>query len=166
MKRRRTLIIAVLLIAALALGIGYAAITDTLTIGGNANVKPHTENFSVIFEDIQEQKKCTAAIQTDKTVATFTTTQLVNGGETASALFIVKNTSPEYKATIDAPTIAITAGDEYFDVTTDFGTASKTIAPNETIQFTVTVTLDRAVVEEQSCEFTITNNVTAVEAVN
>ena len=64
------------------------------------------------------------------------------------------------------PTIAITAGDEYFDVTTNFGTESKTIAPNETIQFTVTVTLDRAVVEEQSCEFTITNNVTAVEAVN
>ena len=166
MKRKRTLITAVLLIAALALGIGYAAITDTLTIGGNATVKPHTENFSVIFSEIKDQNKCTAAIQTDKTVATFATTQLVSGGESASATFVVQNTSPEYKATIGIPAISITTGDEYFDIATSFGDVEKTIAPGESFEFTVTVTLDRAVVEEQSCEFTIVNNVTAVEAVN
>ena len=164
MKRRRTLIVALLLVAALALGIGYAAITDTLTIGGNASVKPHQENFEVIFKEIKNQDKCTAAIQTDKTVATFTTTQLVEGGDTASATFVVVNNSDEYSATIDAPTIAIATGGEYFDVTTDFGTEAKTIAPGGTCEFTVTVTLERAVVEERACEFTITNNVTAVEA--
>lgn len=166
MKRRRTLIVSLLLIAALALGIGYAAITDTLTIGGNANVKPHAENFSVIFSEVKEQNKCTATILNDKTVASFATTYLANGGETATAIYVVKNESPEYKATIAAPTINITSGDEYFDVATDFGTETKTLAPGETFEYTVTVTLDRAVVEEQSCEFTITNNVAAVEAVN
>lgn len=164
MKRRRTLIVALLLVAALALGIGYASITDTLTIGGNASVKPHQENFKVIFQEIKNQDKCTAAIQTDKTVATFTTTQLVEGEDTASATFVVVNNSDEYSATIDAPTISITTGSDYFDVTTDFGTATKTIAPGETCEFTVTVKLRRAVTEERSCEFTITNNVTAVEA--
>ena len=164
MKKRRNLIIALLLIAALALGIGYAAVTDTLSIGGNATVKPHQENLVVEFDSIKNPSKCTAAIQTDKTVATFTTTQLVNGEETATATFVVKNNSPEYSATIAAPSIAITTGDLYFNVTTDFGTESRTLAPNEVTEFTVTVELERAVVEEQTCEFTITNNVTAVEA--
>lgn len=165
MKKRRTLIIALLLIAALALGIGYAAVTDTLTIGGNATVKPHQENLKVEFTDIKDQTKCTATIQTDKTVATFTTTQLVNGGDTASATFVVTNSSPEYSATIAPPQINLTTGpSDYFDITTNFGTETKTIAKGGSIEFTVTVTLKKAVVEDQGCEFTIVNDVTAVEA--
>ena len=166
MKKRRNLIIALLLIAALALGIGYAAVTDSLTITGNANVKPHQDNLEVIFTDIKNKDKCTATIQTDATVATFTTTQLEVGGNTASATFVVTNQSPEYKATIDAPTIAITTGSEYFEVTTDFGTESRTLnAVDGTTEFTVTVKLKGAVTEERACEFTITNNVTAVEVI-
>ena len=166
MKKRRSIIIALLLIAALALGIGYAAVTDSLTIGGNATVKPHQDNLDVIFTDIKDKTACTATIQTDATVATFTTTQLVNGGDIAKATFVVTNQSPEYKATIAAPTIAITSGGEYFDVTTDFGTDSRTLnAKDGTTEFTVTVKLKGAVTEERTCEFTITNNVTAVEVI-
>lgn len=40
MKKRRTLIISLLLIAALALGIGYAALTDDLFIDATANFDP------------------------------------------------------------------------------------------------------------------------------
>ena len=164
MKKRRTTIIALLLIAALALGIGYAAITDTLNIGGNATVKPHQKNFVVVFDENVVENKCTAIVQTDPTVATFTTTQLEQGGDTASATFTVRNDSPEYSATIGAPSISITTGGEYFDVQTDFGTAERTVLAGNTTQFTVTVTLKQASVEERSCEFTIVNNVTAVEA--
>ena len=39
MKRRRTLITSLLLVAALALGIGYAALTDVLDINGTAKVE-------------------------------------------------------------------------------------------------------------------------------
>jgi hypothetical protein len=38
MKKRRTLVISVLLIAALALGIGYAALSDTLTLDGKVEL--------------------------------------------------------------------------------------------------------------------------------
>lgn len=166
MKKRRSIIIALLLIAALALGIGYAAVTDTLTITGNANVKPHQDNLNVIFTQIKDQNKCTAAIQTDKTVASFTTTQLEVGGDTATATFVVTNQSAEYKATIAAPTITITSGGEYFDITTDFGDETRTLnAVDGTTEFTVTVKLKGAVTEERACEFTITNNVTAVEVI-
>ena len=162
MKRRRTLVISILLVAALCLGIGYAALTDTLTIGGNANVKPHAENLKVEFTDITEIKKCTAAIQTDKTVASFTTTQLLTTGDTASAKFTVTNNSPELSATIDAPVIT-NNNTEYFEITTDFPAAGKTLAKGESMQFTVTVKLIKTSVEEQACEFTITNDVTGVE---
>lgn len=51
MKKRRTLVISLLLIAALALGIGYASHTADITIGGMANVDPNPSDFSVIFVD-------------------------------------------------------------------------------------------------------------------
>ena len=38
MKKRRTFIVSMLLVAALALGIGYAALSDTLDINGTADV--------------------------------------------------------------------------------------------------------------------------------
>ena len=48
MKKRRTTIIAFLLVAALALGIGYAALTTNLTITGGVTNAPHPIN--VVFQ--------------------------------------------------------------------------------------------------------------------
>ena len=44
MKNRRTVVVAFLLVAVMLLGIGYAALTDTLTIIGNAHVDLDTAN--------------------------------------------------------------------------------------------------------------------------
>ena len=52
MKKRRTLIISLLLIAALALGIGYAGFTTDLTVNGNAVLKS-TETSGVVITDVQ-----------------------------------------------------------------------------------------------------------------
>lgn len=52
MKRRRTLIVSLLLVAALCLGIGYAAINGELTINGTANIKE--QPFKVVFTEYQE----------------------------------------------------------------------------------------------------------------
>lgn len=164
MKKRRTLIIALLLVAALCLGIGYAEITDTLTVNGDANAKPHQENLVVEFTEINNKIKCSGEIQTDHTVATFNTTQLVVKDDTASAEYTVMNKSAEYSATIAAPSISFTSGSEYFDVTTDFGEGTtRELAPNQSTTFTVTVKLKHAVTDERACKFTIINNVTAVE---
>ena len=38
MKKRRTFIVSMLLVAALALGIGYAALTDVLEVTGRADI--------------------------------------------------------------------------------------------------------------------------------
>lgn len=49
MKRKKTLVISLLLIAALALGIGYASHTADITIGGMVNVDPDPSDFTVVF---------------------------------------------------------------------------------------------------------------------
>ena len=52
MKKRRTLIIALLLVAALCLGIGYAALsTRTLTLTGNASFNSSATHLNVNFVD-------------------------------------------------------------------------------------------------------------------
>ena len=163
MKKRRTLIIALLLVAALCLGIGYAEITDTLTINGDANAKPHQENLVVEFTNIKDMDKCSGAIQTDATVATFNTTQLVVKDDAATATYVIQNKSAEYSATISAPSINYTEGAAYFTVSTNFGDAERTLAPGATTEFTVTVKLNHAVTEERACKFTIVNNVVGLE---
>lgn len=49
MKKRRSLIVAFLLVAVMAIGIGYAAITGAITVNGNLSAQP--EGFHVVFTD-------------------------------------------------------------------------------------------------------------------
>ena len=49
MKKRRTLIISLLLVAAICLGIGYASHTSDITISGTANMDPNPNDFAVVF---------------------------------------------------------------------------------------------------------------------
>ena len=50
MKKRRTLIIAMLLVASMALGIGYAAISQNLYINGTGDLTPNSNLFAVVFK--------------------------------------------------------------------------------------------------------------------
>ena len=57
MKNRKTIVVAFLLVAAMLLGVGYAALTDTLTIIGNAHIDVDTANKTfdekVYFSDAE-----------------------------------------------------------------------------------------------------------------
>lgn len=61
MKKRRTLIISLLLIASMALGLGYAAVTRELSIKGGAELAITEDKFAVEFINTES----------DKPVATF-----------------------------------------------------------------------------------------------
>ena len=56
MKKRRTLIISLLLVAALALGIGYAGFTSELMINGDA-VMNSTTTSQVVIESVDIDQK-------------------------------------------------------------------------------------------------------------
>ena len=93
MKNRRTAVVAVLLIAILCVGIGYALTSEEITFNGTIN---YTPEFSLIWSEVPEVAgDVTAAeISTDGTEAsvTFTSTDwAVNSTHTFNAK--VQNTS-------------------------------------------------------------------------
>ena len=64
MKKRRTIIISLLLVAAIALGVGYAAVSTELTISGKAMGAQRTDALKVNFISDTEKQKTNENIQT------------------------------------------------------------------------------------------------------
>ena len=179
MKKRRTTIIAFLLVAALALGIGYAALTTNLTITGGVTNAPHPIN--VVFQSgtlkeataTGENASATqAAIMANSSVvctegaqsATFNAANLVHQGDTVTATFVIQNRNL-YGVKLDDPVITETDASGLFTATTawDGYTAGDTLAANATATFTVTVTLDKNTAETLTGDFVVTITATSVE---
>ena len=119
MKKRKSVVVAFLLVAALLLGVGYAALTDTLTIAGQANVttgKAEEElNLDVYFD--KDQAKAfsttgtsgiadTASVLADPDRASFTVNSLALANEIATFTFVVVNDG-NHEATLSTPSITI-----------------------------------------------------------
>ena len=133
MKNRRIVIIAFVLVAALALGVGYANLSDTLTIAGQANVKTDAASAEfaadVYFKTAEATTSGdTASILTDKNRASFTVNSLSLKGQTATFTFVIANES-NHDATVKVTSISIKDtisdgedaddNDNLFKVTTD-----------------------------------------------
>lgn len=158
MKKKNTFIVVTLLIAVLVLGVGYAAATQNLLINGTATGTQSDENFNVIFSAATpDSANATAEIDaSDSTSRTATmTVQLSKVGDKGSATFTVKNASAAgVSAQLAAGNLTITDdkgatySSDYFDIVTTWPSTEVTLAPNETQEFTVTVTLKKGVVGE------------------
>ena len=169
MKKRKSVVVAFLLIATLLLGVGYAALTDTLTIAGQANIttgKAEEElNHDIFFASADKDTTTgtsgvldTASVLADNDRASFTVNSLALGGETATFKFVVHNKS-NHEAALSTPTITIrdliadgtdvdTDNDNVFKVTTSWDDATLEAATDDsnpgTATLTVTVTLYEA----------------------
>ena len=148
MKNRKTVVVAFLLIATLLLGVGYAALNDTLTIAGQANVTTGKAedalNEDVYFYSATASSTTgtsgvadTASVLQDNDRASFTVHSLALGGEIATFEFVVYNES-NHEVALSTPTISIrdliadgtdveTDNDNVFTVTTSWDTT--TMAP-------------------------------------
>ena len=124
MKNRRTTLIAFVLIAALCVGIGYAALTDTLTIGGNVSASANELDAAVKFCEIRNISKPTHANAVDPTI-TFNNDSvsvsvpaglLINEGDILSFDAVVEYTGNVGNVTIKRD--RITQG-SLFAITTD-----------------------------------------------
>ena len=126
MKKRRTLIIACLIIASLALGIGYAGFTSELSIGGEAILGGVSES-QVVIDSIEIASSSgphiTASVNGEGTkAATVDVSGFAEPEEEAELLVTVSNPHP-FEVTMSAPTLvindatnAITGGGTYFDI--------------------------------------------------
>lgn len=157
--KKRTGIIGVL-IAILALGIGYAAVSAiTLTITGSGSIAPDDANFNVHYTGEVTVTKSNNNITTTQShnnakAGEFTITGMTKKDDTVTFTYTVINESEDLKATLAAPVVATNSNSTYFSVSS--ATAANTLTANGgTTTQTVTVTAIKTPVDE-----TETTNVT------
>lgn len=169
MKNKKTLLGLVLLIAILLLGVGYAAISGyKLTIGGTAGATGNTDNFIVKFTKTTAGTNCTkaeiSASDANARTATMEVAGLTAKGDTATATFEVTNESPELNAVLAVETKEMTGADaSYFTVNAEISDNAESMAPNAVRTVTVTVTLDKTVVEDKSATISVVLSATPEE---
>ena len=160
MKKRRTLVISLLLIAALALGIGYAALSDDLFIDATVNFDP-----TVADDELAEDVKFTNATNNDYCYAGVSgndpdgdtaflhiggetvTYELTTPGQSAVATYTIEN---NYEAAV-AVTVKVEGAHDLYNVVTNVEGASN-IESGKTGEVTVTVTPKEVLTEAITAE--------------
>ena len=161
MKKKSMLIIAILLMS-----IGFAAISTTLIINGNANVSENNEDFSVIFTAASIDGKdvySTAVDETKKTI-TFTTSELKTLNQTSVLTYEVTNNSSNYDANVTVTCVPSTgATAKYTSIKNKLENDATVVKAKESINGTLTVTLDKVATENVTEEYTCKLEFNAVE---
>lgn len=159
MKNRKTVVVAFLLVAVMLLGVGYAALTDILTINGSAKVE-QTAAEDAFNEDIYfsaavaNQDGNEASVNPDNNdEASFAANTLKGQGDEATFTFTIKNAG-DVDATV---TPVLTSKDQvdYFTVTHDWEDAAKDLKAGEAITYTITVALSKTPTETISGSFEV-----------
>lgn len=163
MKKRRSLVISLLLVAALALGIGYAAFTVNMEIGGNVSVGAPAPavTFSAVSEQVTKGgitsgndygKNALGGQSIDLNVGGFR-----NAGDQVVVTYTVKN-DHDFPVTVTNPVVQYTNTDSNYDANISIVAGTWTgldenghiPASGGTAQFTVTVTLEKSFATDAS----------------
>ena len=146
MKRKSALIIAILIMA-----IGFAAISTTLIINGNAKVGENTDDFSVIFTaaTLDGTDVYANVIDDTKKIITFETSDLKTLNQTSILNYEVTNNSANYDAEVQVNCkVKDDAEAKYTSIKNELeGNATKVLA-KETLNGTLTVNLEKVATEE------------------
>ena len=161
MKKKSMLIIAILLMS-----IGFAAISTTLIINGNAKVSENNEDFSVIFTaaSIDGKDVYTTAVDETKKTITFTTSELKTLNQTSILTYEVTNNSSNYDANVTVtcvPKEGTTA--KYTSIKNKLENDATVVKAKETLNGALTVTLDKVATESVTEEYTCKLEFNAVE---
>ena len=161
MKKKSMLIVAILLMS-----IGFAAISTTLVINGNAKVSENNEDFSVIFTaaSIDGNDVYTTAVDETKKTITFTTSELKTLNQTSILTYEVTNNSSNYDANVTVtcvPKTGTTA--KYTSIKNKLENDATVVKAKETLNGTLTITLDKVATESVTEEYTCKLEFNAVE---
>ena len=161
MKKKSMLIIAILLMS-----IGFAAISTTLIINGNANVSENNEDFSVIFTaaSIDGKDVYTTAVDETKKTITFTTSELKTLNQTSILTYEITNNSSNYDANVRVtcvPKEGTTA--KYTSIKNKLDNDATVVKAKSSVNGTLTVTLDQVSTENVTEEYTCKLEFNAVE---
>lgn len=178
MKNRKIVVVAFLLIAVLLLGVGYAALTDTLTIIGNAHIDVDTANKTFdekIYFSAAEATSSTGSGTTADTAsytaddATFTANKLATVGQKSVFTFTITNDSNVDAVISVAPnklsgdTNPSNSNDTKFTVEYSYPDGMNIAKNGGTIRVVVTVTVKEPVTSATSATFGIELTATSVD---
>ena len=178
MKNRKTIITAFLVMAVMMLGVGYAALTDTLTIIGNAHIDIDTANKTFdekIYFSAAEATSSTgsgtvadvASFNADD--ATYTVNKLATVGQKSVFTFTVTNDSnvdalisvgDKKLSGVDNPS---NSNDDKFTVEYSYPDGMKVTKNGGTITVVVTVEVKEPVTSATSATFGIELTATSVD---
>ncbi len=146
MKRKSAIIIAILIMS-----IGFAAISTTLIINGNANVSENTDDFSVIFTKatLDGQDVYANVIDDTKKIITFETSELKKLNQTSILNYEVTNNSSNYDAEVQVNCkVKDNTITKYTSIKNELENNATIIKAKETLYGTITITLNKTATEE------------------
>ena len=161
MKKRSAILVAIILMS-----IGFAAVSTTLIINGNAKVRENEEHFSVIFTAASLDGKDVYSEVVDDTrkIITFETSELKTLNQTSVLTYEVTNNSSNYDANVTitcVPKTGTTA--KYTSIKNELANDATIVKAKESVNGTLTVTLNKTATEEVSEEYTCKLEFNAVE---
>ena len=161
MKRKSIIAVTILLLA-----IGFAAISTTLIINGSTKVGENTDDFSVIFTKatLDGQDVYANVIDDTKKVITFQTNDLKTLNQTSILTYEVTNNSANYDAevTVNCKVKENTTA-KYTSIKNELDGNATVIKAKETLNGTLTVTLNKTATEEVREEYVCELTFNAVE---
>ncbi len=161
MKKKSMLIIAILLMS-----IGFAAISTTLIINGNAKVSENNEDFSVIFTaaSIDGTDVYSTAVDETKKTITFTTSELKTLGQTSILTYEVTNNSSNYDAEVTVTCVPKEGTKaKYTSIKNKLENDATVVKAKSSVNGTLTVTLDKVATESVTEKYTCKLEFNAVE---
>ena len=161
MKKRSALIIAILVMA-----IGFASISTTLIINGSARVFENTEDFSVIFTkaSLDGQDVYANIIDDTKKIINFNTKDLKNVGDTSVLTYEITNNSSNYDAEVQVNCkVKDIAEAKYTSIKNELEGNATVVKAKETLNGTLTITLNKTAIEEVREEYVCELTFNAVE---
>ena len=161
MKRKSTLIIAILIMA-----VGFAATSTTLIINGNAKINENTEDFSVIFTKaiLDGTDVYANVISQDKKAITFETKDLKTLNDSSVLNYEVTNNSSNYDAEVQVNCkVKDNTEAKYTSIKNELEGNATIVKAKETLNGTLTVNLEKVATEEIREEYVCKLTFNAVE---
>ena len=151
MKKKSAIIIAIILMS-----IGFASISTTLILNGNAKISENNEDFSVIFTKatLDDKNVYSSIVSTDKQTMTFETANLSKVGDKSILSYTVTNNSNQYDANVSI-TCAPKEGTEakYTSIKNKLENDATKVLAKESLNGTLTITLDKSATKEITEEY-------------
>ena len=140
MKNRRIVVVALMLVAVLCVGVGYAALNDTIDFTGKVS---YTADFQIVWGTVTDSEGILTnsdGTDTDTFTVSMDTTEWTVG-QTKTFTITVKNNSRYDAENVAVQALTQNAVEGNYTVTANV-TGSDTIAVDGTTTVTVTVTMN------------------------